>query len=54
MTGRDASRVPMPFFSVCGSPSAAGVREQSAAWGGGELPTSRREVELPADSFIKT
>jgi len=31
---------------VCGSPTAAGMRQQSAAWGGGELPISRRDIEI--------
>ncbi len=30
---------------ACCSPTAAGVRQQSAAWGGGELPISRRDIE---------
>ncbi len=42
---------------VCCSPTAAGVLQQSAAWGGGELPTSHREVASyfpPRDAMRST
>jgi len=38
---------PRPLFAVGGRSARASGEQQSAAWGGGELPTSQCDADIP-------
>ncbi len=42
---------PRPLFAVGGRIARASGEQQSAAWGGGELPISHSDIEISAKSF---